>query len=90
MTDNDILTILKIDLQVSSGALDNYLLTLIEAARGYIRQEGVALSTSSEDSLLVEMYAAYLYRQRREEDTQMPRMLRWALNNKIIGEAGNG
>lgn len=90
MTDNDILIILKIDLQVSSGALDNYLLTLIEAARGYIRQEGVALSTSSEDSLLVEMYAAYLYRQRREEDTQMPRMLRWALNNKIIGEAGNG
>lgn len=90
MTDNDILTILKIDLQVSSGVLDTYLLTLIEAARGYIRQEGVALSTSSEDSLLVEMYAAYLYRQRREEDTQMPRMLRWALNNKIIGEAGNG
>lgn len=90
MTDNDILTILKIDLQVSSGVLDSYLLTLIEAARGYIRQEGVALSTSSEDSLLVEMYAAYLYRQRREEDTQMPRMLRWALNNRIIGEAGNG
>lgn len=90
MTDNDILTILKIDLQVSSGVLDSYLLTLIEAARGYIRQEGVALSASSEDSLLVEMYAAYLYRQRREEDTQMPRMLRWALNNRIIGEAGNG
>lgn len=90
MTDNDILTILKVDLQVSSGALDSYLLTLIEAARGYIRQEGVALSASSEDSLLVEMYAAYLYRQRRNEDTQMPRMLRWALNNKIIGEAGNG
>ena len=66
MTDSDILTILKVDLQVSSSALDAYLITLIESAREYIQQEGVELSTSSGDGLLVEMYAAYLYRQRRE------------------------
>ena len=85
MTDAEILMILKIDLQISSAALDTYLQTLIDAARGYIQKEGAVLTASSADCLLVEMYAAYLYRQRREEDVQMPRMLRWALNNRVIG-----
>ena len=33
---------------------------------------------------LVEMYAAYLYRKRREATAEMPRMLRWALNNRVF------
>jgi len=41
-----------------------------------------------QDAMLVEMYAAYLYRRRREENVQMPRMLRWALNNRLFGQKG--
>ena len=88
MTDADILVILKVDLQVSSTALDQYLLALIASARGYISTEGIALDGSTGDAMLVEMYAAYLYRRRREENVQMPRMLRWALNNRLFSESG--
>lgn len=88
MTDEDILEILKVDLQISSTALDQYLMALIASARGFIGKEGITLSGSTPDAMLVEMYAAYLYRRRREENVQMPRMLRWALNNRLFSEKG--
>lgn len=90
LTDEDILEILKVDLQVSSPALDLYLLVLIASARAYIAQEGITLTDTVQDAMLVEMYAAYLYRRRRrrEENVQMPRMLRWALNNRLFGQKG--
>lgn len=88
MTDADILVILKIDLQISSTALDDYLGTLITAARQFIATEGITLYDTTDDAMLVEMYAAYLYRRRREENVQMPRMLRWALNNRLMQEKG--
>lgn len=68
MTDADILTILKTDLMVSSSALDTYLQTLIASAKDYISTEGITLADSQSDGMLVEMYAAYLYRRRREEN----------------------
>lgn len=79
---------MKVDLQVSSSALDLYLLVLITSARAYIAQEGITLADTAQDAMLVEMYAAYLYRRRREENVQMPRMLRWALNNRLFGQKG--
>lgn len=92
MTDSELLTILKVDLQISSGALDEYLTGLIGAAKEYIATEGIALTDSVGDGQLVVMYAAYLYRRRREENVAMPRMLRWAMNNRLFeqkaGEAG--
>lgn len=90
MTNAEILTLLKIDLQISATSLDTYLSTLIETARAFIAKEGVTLNDSAEDGMLVEMYAAYLYRKRRETDTGMPRMLRWALNNRLLGGETNG
>lgn len=88
MADADILAILKIDLQVSSTSLDTYLNALIASAKGYISTEGISLTGSESDGMLVEMYAAYLYRRRREENVQMPRMLRWALNNRLFSQKG--
>lgn len=88
LKDEDILEILKVDLQVSSSALDLYLLVLITSARAYIAQEGITLADTAQDAMLVEMYAAYLYRRRREENVQMPRMLRWALNNRLFSQKG--
>ncbi len=91
MEDTDILSILKIDLQVSSEKLDAYLMELIMASKEYIEKEGIKLNDSVGDGQLVEMYAAYLYRKRREEGAQMPRMLRWALNNRLFSaKAGGG
>ena len=86
MTDAAILTALKIDLQISSTSLDAYLAELIQAAREYIRKEGIVLTGTTGDGMLVEMYAAYLYRSRRDAAAVMPRMLRWALNCRLFGD----
>lgn len=88
MTTDDILVILKIDLGISSTALDDYLTLLIQAAQGYIAKEGITLTASVPDGQLVEMYAAWLYRKRREENAPMPRMLRWNLNNRLMAQKG--
>ena len=91
MTDEQILLILKMDLQISSDALDSYLSALISAAQNRIAAEGVVLQADSiGDGMLVEQYAAYLYRQRREPSAGMPRPLRWALNNRIFSQKING
>lgn len=84
--DEQILAILKVDLGVSSTSLDTYLTSLIDASKQYISEEGITIG--DQDALLIEMYAAYLYRKRREQNTSMPRMLRWALNNRLFSEKG--
>ena len=86
MTEADVLKILKIDLQISTSAMDEYLTALIQSAKSFIEAEGVTLQSTVDDWALVEMYAAYLYRKRREETASMPRMLRWALNNRLLSE----
>ena len=88
MSEQDILKILKIDLQISVSALDEYLLFLITSAKKFILKEGIALTNSQDDALLVEMYAAYLHRKRKEQQNELPRMLRWALNNRLFSEKG--
>lgn len=83
MTQQDMLNILKIDLGIIGVAYDQQLNQLLEAAQSFIIREGVILGDSIEDSQLIIMYAAYLYR-KRATDEGMPRMLRWALNNRIF------
>ena len=93
MTNEEILTVLKVDLQISTDKMDAYLIQVIDAAKSYITTEGIDLNCSTGDGMLVEMYAAYLYRRRREENVTMPRMLRWALNNRLFSQkagAANG
>lgn len=89
MADEAVLDILKINLQISTDKLDRYLSGLISAARDYIRTEGIALQDTPGDNNLVVMYAAYLYRKRRE-DGPMPRSLRWALNNRLFSQKAGG
>ena len=87
MTDADILTMLQVDLGelYPNEARKAYLTQAIQAARAFITREGISLTESAEDGQLVEMYAAYLIR-KRAEDTGMPRMLRWALNNRLFSQ----
>ena len=86
MTKEEILFILKTDLQICANSYNNYLEKLIETATAAIEKEGIKLSETIEDGMLVEMYAAYLYIKRREENAAMPRMLRWQLNNRLFSQ----
>lgn len=80
------LELLKLDLQLLTTAYDGYLSHLLTVARQMIGREGITLEDTQEDTLLVVMYAAYLYRKRNADETGMPRMLRWALNNRLFSE----
>lgn len=79
-----ILPLLKMDLDIHTTKRDEYLNTLILSAKEFIEEEGITLGQSYGDTLLIEMYAAYLYR-KRKENVAMPRMLRYALNNRLLG-----
>lgn len=83
--DELILRLLRADLNIQTDKRDEYLKTLVRGARDLISREGICLQDTYEDAMLTEMYAAYLYL-KRKENVAMPQMLRWALNNRILGE----
>lgn len=93
MTQADLLTLLQADLNVLSPDPTRLaqLNHLIEAALQLIAREGVTLQEpfSAEDGQLVIMYAAYLFRKRATGEA-MPRMLRWALNNRVFSAKAGG
>lgn len=84
MTDDELLPLLRIDLGIMGTAYDPQLSHLLKTAKELITREGITLSDSAEDVQLMIMYAAYLYRKRATQEG-MPRMLRWALNNRLFG-----
>lgn len=87
MTDDEILTILKADLDiiyVDTGK-EEFLMNCIRHAKSLIEREGIKLKETIEDGNLVVMYAAYLYRKRQSNDP-MPRMLRYAMNNRLLSQ----
>lgn len=84
MTNSDILAMMKSNLQLIGTTWDEYLTQLIEVSTREIGREGVVLDTSQIDDVnLIVMYASYLYR-KRNTDGPMPRMLRYALNNRLF------
>lgn len=89
MTQADLLLLLQADLNILSPDATRLaqLQHLIATAIQLIAREGAMLPEpySVEDGHLIVMYAAYLFRKRATEEP-MPRMLRWALNNRIFGE----
>lgn len=84
MTDADLLAALKVDLGIVGTGYDARLGQIIKSAKEAIAREGAVLDlTQFEDSQIVVMYSGWLWR-RRDNMEGMPRMLRWALNNKIF------
>jgi len=77
--------ILKVDLGFSVDAYNKYLEKIIESAEAAISKEGIKIADNTEDGMLIEMYAAYLYR-KRKEGKEMPRQLRWMLNNRLFSQ----
>lgn len=93
-TPSTLLTMLKVDLGITTTAYDSRLTQIIASASSAIMAEGVGTLDVSDplDAQLVVMYAAWLWR-RRDTMEGMPRMIRWALNNRVFGEtmqAGGG
>lgn len=89
MTIDTILEMLKVDLGISTDAYDERLGAYIQYAIDEIKREGAILSDTVSDQNLVAMYSAWLWR-KRETGEGMPRMIRYALNNKVFSQkAGN-
>lgn len=86
MTEADLLKLLKLNLSMITTVYDDYLAHLLLTSRELISREGISLQDTLEDNELIVMYAAYLYRKRAEDNPPMPRMLRWALNNRLFSE----
>ena len=94
MTDAQIASILKslkVDLGIlSTTAYDERLTEIIKSSFQMITREGATLDVSIlEDAQLVVMYSAWTWR-RRDTGEGMPRMLRYQLNNRVLGEKANG
>ena len=90
MTDpTTLLGALKIDLRLSTDAYDERLKAYLENAVEAITREGAALTDSAEDQMLVVQYAAWTWR-RRDTGEAMPRMIRWALNDRIFSQHMEG
>ena len=83
----ELLSMLKVDLGImSTTAYDERLSQYLENALDSIKEEGATIDLAVlKDKQLVVMYAAWTWR-KRESGEGMPRMLRYALNNRIFGE----
>lgn len=81
-----LLTALKVDLGISTNAYDARLTEYLKSAVQLITKEGITLDMQSyDDSTLVVMYAAWLWR-RRDSMDGMPRMVRYLMNNRLFSE----
>lgn len=85
MTDSELLTMLKIDCGITTTAFDERLAQYVEVAKSEITREGATLVDIASDSQLVVMYAAWLWR-KRDTGEGMPRMLRYAINQRVFSE----
>lgn len=89
MNTDTMLVALKVDLGITTTAYDGRLIQILNSAAKYIEAEGITLESTIEDGNLVVMYASWLW-QKRKENIGMPRMLRWAMNNRLFTEKTNG
>lgn len=80
-----LLSMLKVDLGImATTAYDERLGQYLENAAASIAEEGATLDLDDlKDKQLVVMYAAWTWR-KRDSGEGMPRMLRYALNNRIF------
>lgn len=86
------LTLLKANIgALGSTIYDDLLTNLLDSSVSRIGVEGISLDTSAaEDNNLIIGYATWLFQQREQPDMQMPRWLRYALNNKLMHQKAVG
>lgn len=85
-----LLSALKIDLGITTTAYDERLMQYIKSSYEAILEEGITLNSASmKDQQLVILYSAWLWR-KRDNGEGMPRMIRYALNNRLFSEKMRG
>lgn len=96
MTNTDLLTVFKQRIGEINPS-NNRLLFInqaIASATSFIEREGITLTYdqttgySVEDAELIMMYAEYLIK-KRDTTEEMPRMLRYTLNNRLFSEVAS-
>lgn len=87
MTDADRLRLLKIDLGISAEVYDQRLTRYLQAAQTEIEREGITFPEDPpvDDEELIISYAAWMWRKRATGE-EMPRMLRYELNNRLFAQ----
>lgn len=101
MDNAELLKMLKLNLEVitdymdaeAKAAKESELLQYLNAAREFITREGIDLEEDSlGDAQILVMYASWLYGRRKAGNDYgaMPRMLRYALNNRLFEQDING
>lgn len=86
MTEQEMLSALKIDLGYKTNAYDERLKAYIKSAKVRIKKEGITLSCLDIDHCnVIIMYAAWMWR-RRDTGEGMPRMLRYELNQMVFSQ----
>ena len=83
MNEEFLLASLRSTLAISSAAFNDSLISRIRVAQARIAEHGIVLQDTEEDRDLVVMYAAWLWRARVSGDG-MPRMLQFAINNRLF------
>ena len=86
-----LLTMMKTDIGIKgTTAYDERFGQILQYSADKIAEEGATLNLdSAEDQQLVVMYASWTWR-RRDTGEGMPRMIRYALNNRIMKEKAHG
>lgn len=86
-----LLGMLKTDLGFTAIKYDERLKQYLQTAYKNIKAEGAqTLNVENiDDAQLVVMYSAWMWR-KRDSGEGMPRMIRYALNNRILGEKARG
>lgn len=82
----DLLQMLKFDLSITTISRDDRLKQYLKSAYESLKEEGMTPDVDSiKDQQLVVSYAAWTWR-KRDSGEGMPRMIRYALNNRIFAE----
>lgn len=90
-----LLAMLKNNLEILTTYMDDSAVEIINAeltqyiqtAVSFIEREGITLDLDDiSDDMLVTMYGAWMYEKRKDPTAQMPRMLRYNLNNRLFAE----
>lgn len=89
MNSEEMLVMLKADLQMLTDSNDDYLKQLISFARQRMERMGIVVEDTIECNTLQEMYAAHLFRKRAGAETNMPRFLRLGLNDLLLSQKGH-
>ena len=88
MKQDELLTVLKSDLQMTTNSNDEYLTQLLNFSKNLIQREGIVYTEELECQMVQIHYAAYLFRKRGGAETAMPRFLRYELNNLLFSQKG--